>query len=103
MTYASYTRHRVHESQRVPFAEFVQPTYFVGEAFYNASEAIARAAARTFRAAMIKSRARSSAEELSALSDHTLKDIGVERSQIKYLARRVAENPNVDYRVLRSW
>ena len=103
MTYASYTRHKVHESQKVPFEEFVEPTRFVGEAFYSASEAIAQAATRVFKEAVVSSRERTSVKELSALSDHTLKDIGVDRSEIRYLARRVAENPQADYRVLRSW
>ena len=103
MNYASYARHRVEGSQRVPFEEFVQPTRFVGEAFYSASEAVARAASRFFRETVVKSRERASVRELSDLSDHTLKDIGIHRSEIRQLARRVAETPGTDYRVLRSW
>jgi uncharacterized protein YjiS (DUF1127 family) len=102
MSYASYARQKVQESQKVPFAEFVEPTRFVGETFYGASEAIAHAAARVFKEAVVKSRRRASEKELSALSDHTLKDIGVHRSEIHYLTRRVAENADAGNRALRS-
>ena len=103
MTNTSYARHGQYGSQRVPFEEFVDPTRYVGEAFYNASEALAKAAARVVKETAAKARARASVKELSSLSDHTLKDIGVERSEIGELARRVSENPDTDYRVLRSW
>jgi uncharacterized protein YjiS (DUF1127 family) len=103
MTNASYARHSHHGSQKVPFEEFVEPTRFVGEVFYNASEALTKMATQVFKETLAKARAQASIKELSALSDHSLKDIGVDRSEIRELARRVAENPDTDYRVLRSW
>lgn len=35
---------------------------------------------------------------LAGLNDHTLADIGIHRSQIPVLARRVAEHPDIDPR-----
>jgi uncharacterized protein YjiS (DUF1127 family) len=103
MTNASYARHNQYGSHKVTFEDLVEPTRYVGEAFYNASEALTKAAARVVKETAAKARARASIKELSALSDHVLKDIGVKRSEIRELARRVAENPDTDYRVLRSW
>jgi uncharacterized protein YjiS (DUF1127 family) len=39
-----------------------------------------------------------SVKAVSGLSDEVLKDIGVQRSEIRYVARRVAENPGLNYR-----
>ncbi len=39
-------------------------------------------------------------DQLVALEDHILRDIGIERSQIRTVARLVAENPCIDPRKL---
>jgi len=97
MTHVDSTRYRV------PFSHLVEPTRFVGETLYEITEAVIRAANRAGAAVVKKVRTRRTVNEVSTLSDYILKDIGIERSEIELLARHVAENPNVDYRVLRSW
>lgn len=97
MSYATGAGHGV------PFAGLVEPTRFVGEAIFDASQAIARVAARGFEAIVKQVRVHTTVNELSTLSDHVLKDIGIDRPEIESLVRRVADNPNIDYRVLRSW
>jgi uncharacterized protein YjiS (DUF1127 family) len=72
--------------------------HFVGEAVYAAVDSAARAVGRSFRATVVKVRERQSVQTLSGLSDHTLRDIGVSRSEIAYLARVVAERPGINYR-----
>jgi uncharacterized protein YjiS (DUF1127 family) len=97
MSYADSSRHRV------PFAELVEPTRVVGETLYETARSATHTTARAFEAIARRVRARRSVKELSKLSDHVLQDIGVDRSEIASLARRVSENPDVDYRVMRSW
>jgi uncharacterized protein YjiS (DUF1127 family) len=100
MSYNNYAHYRTQNRINVPFAEFVAPFAFVGEAVYTAANAGARVVGKAFRAAMAKVRERAAVATLSNLDDRILKDIGVRRSEIHFLARRVAENPGVDYRVL---
>jgi uncharacterized protein YjiS (DUF1127 family) len=97
MNYGDYTRYRV------PFAALVEPTCFGGEAGYDASEALVRAFSRIVATIARRFKSRAMVKQLSALSDQVLKDIGIERGEIDLLVRRAAENPDVDYRVLRSW
>ena len=87
----------------VPFAVLVEPTRFVGETVYDTSKTIRQATARAFGAIVKHVKMRATVKEVSELSDHTLEDIGIDRSKIESLARRVVENPSVDYRVLNSW
>ena len=86
---------------RVPFAEVVEPLRFMGAAVYAASAAAVYTIARSFNAIAKGLKARKTVSEVSQLSDHLLKDIGVQRYELESLARRAAENPGIDYRVLR--
>ena len=88
---------------RVPFSHLVEPTRFVGEALYEITDAVVRAAKRAGAAMVKRVRTRKTVTELSSLNDHILNDIGIDRSEIGWLAHRVAEQPHVDYRVLRTW
>jgi len=71
---------------KVAFAEFVEPTRFVGVVLYDTSEAIARAAGRAFGTVVRKVQAQRTASKVSQLSDHLLRDIGVDRADIRTLA-----------------
>ena len=55
---------------------------------------------RLARAARVSWRERLAAKTLSSLDDRTLKDIGVSRSEIPYLANRHANTDAIDYRDL---
>ena len=103
MTYAKGAKHAALSSRTGSFEEFVEPTRFVGEAFYNASEAMSQAAHRVFKGTLAKARARASVEELAGLSDHTLRDIGVSRSDIRYLGGRAAKQSGSDDGAFGSW
>ena len=83
-----------------PCADLVEPTRFVRETLYDASKTIARTMGRALERIVTQVQVRATIKEVSKLSDHTLKDIGIDRTEIKSLARRAAENPNVDYRAL---
>jgi uncharacterized protein YjiS (DUF1127 family) len=100
MSTRSYANHRPDRRISVPFAEFVAPMSHIGEAVYTAIEGTAGLVGQAFRTAKVKARARKQVNVLSGLDDRTLKDIGVRRSEIRYVARKVAENPGLDYRVI---
>lgn len=100
MSYRNDAHYQMPHRINVPFAEFVAPITFVGETVYTAIEASAKAVGQAFRAAKVKVRERSAIATLAELDDLTLKDIGVRRSEIRFLARKVAENPGVDYRIM---
>ena len=63
---------------------------------HGATSAIRRLA----RAVRVAWRERTAAKTLSSLDDRTLKDIGVSRSEIPYLASRHANTDGIDYRDL---
>jgi uncharacterized protein YjiS (DUF1127 family) len=88
---------------KAPFAEFVDPIRFVGVVVYDTSETAARAVGRAFGTIVKRVMAQRTANEVSQLSDDALWDIGIDRADIGRLARRVAENPEVDYREPRGW
>jgi uncharacterized protein YjiS (DUF1127 family) len=65
------------------------------------ANAWARAAAARFRPQPRRPRrpqVHRASMALAGLNDHTLADIGIHRSQIPVLARRVAEHPDIDPR-----
>jgi uncharacterized protein YjiS (DUF1127 family) len=100
MRYRYHADYRVHESANAHFADLVAPMTFVGEAVHTAVEAAAGLVGQAFRAAKAKARERSAVNALSELDDGTLKDIGIPRSEIRYVARKLAENSGVDYRTM---
>ena len=100
MSYRYYVGYRPTRSYNVPFVHLVRPTAFVGEAIYVALDGAVNFAARAVRAVQSKLRENAAVKELSALDDRILQDIGVPRSEIRTIARRVAENPGMDYRML---
>ena len=69
---------------------------FIAAAAHGAGR-MARNAVRSVRVSI---RERKAVRTLSSLDDRTLKDIGVYRSEIPHLARRFANSPGVDYRVM---
>lgn len=100
MRYRKYADFQMHERTNVPFADLVAPKTFFSEAIYTAIETATGFVGQAFRALKVKARERSAVTAVSNLDDRTLKDIGIRRSEIRYLARKVAENPGVDYRTL---
>ncbi len=85
----------------LPFAEVLAPMWYFGEAIYTGLEAVAMAVAAGARWIGRRWRAHRSVAVLSVLNDHMLKDIGLYRSEIRYLAHKIAENPDMDYRMIR--
>ncbi len=61
---------------------------------------VTNAVRRLARAARAAWRERIAVKTLSSLDDRTLKDIGVSRSEIPYLANRHANTDGIDYRDL---
>lgn len=102
MTDSSFSNHRHHREVRIPFAEFTAPMSYVGEAIYTAMEAFAHFVRQAYEAHQVKARERSTINELRALDDRVLKDIGVRRSDISSIARTLAQNPGVDPRVMQK-
>lgn len=91
-------QHRTGGSQAALFAELVAPLGFIGEAVYAGVAGVGRKFARTFRAIEVTVREHKAVACLSELDDRTLKDIGVQRSEIRYLAHRVARAKGIDYK-----
>lgn len=87
--------------RRVPFAEFVSPFGPIADTLYGAALAGAHGVARAVQAIAREVEVRRTMRAVSQLSDHTLKDIGVDRWEIERLVRRAADAPGVDYRTLR--
>ena len=84
---------------RVPFAEVTSPMNYMGEAICTGFDAVFRATGKAFHAVATKIRERRAIAELSELDDRTLADIGISRSLIHHVAKKVAENPGVNYRI----
>lgn len=97
MTHANNARYEA------TFAQLVEPARSVGKTAYEAPKTIQHAMVRAVGAIVKEIKVRATVKEVSKLSDHTLDDIGIDRPKIASLARRAAENPTVDYRVLNSW
>ena len=82
----------------VPFSHFVSPMREAGEAVNWIFAGAFGFAGKLARAVHVKMRARASMRALAHLEDHELADIGIHRSEIAYLAHRVAEDPTFDHR-----
>jgi len=85
---------------RVPFYGLVEPTLrlacTVSDAIFAAYRYLDKAVAAVWRRVLIER----TVKELSGLDDHLLKDIGIERGQIRHLAEAVAHNPRFSVRDL---
>lgn len=81
---------------RGPIAGHALPLRYLGEALCIALEAAARISLRAPRLAVAKWRERMTIERLSGLDDHTLQDIGIDRSQIPHLVRRLIDDRRLD-------
>ena len=78
----------------VPFSSVFAPMAYIGEAITEALFSAVRLGSK-FMSAWRRERAiNESITVLSKLSDHTLKDIGIERSQIATAARELANRSN---------
>ena len=98
MSYAHDHYYHRRTGARVPFAEFTDSFKAAGEAAYEAFDATKRFFESVAETAVRRHRERVTFEELSGLADHVLRDIGVSRSEIGYIAKRVAADPDYDHR-----
>ena len=98
MKYASHY-HGFHVADHgVPFAEFTAPFKTTGEAVYDAAASVGGAAVKVFKAAVAKYHEVQTVNALSELSERTLQDIGVHPSDIHFVAKKVAQDPNYNHR-----
>ena len=98
MSYASYYEHHRRFASVPPFVKFTESFGETSETAYDVFDTFGRFISRAVRDAGTKMREYKSVKAVSGLSDEVLKDIGVQRSEIRYVARRVAENPGLNYR-----
>jgi uncharacterized protein YjiS (DUF1127 family) len=83
----------------VPFSVCVGGFKLVGDAVRKAASAVASGIADKAWAFETNRRKRRPTRVSGHLSDRALKDIGIRRSEIQFLSRKVADNPGTDYRV----
>ena len=102
MTYMSATHQRRPAADGARPADVDAPLTLFGEAIYGAVEAAARFVDRTFWSVRIRARSRGTIKQLSRLDDEILEDIGLPRSEIRAVARKLAETPGFDRRVVRQ-
>ena len=98
MSYADHRGHGIRPTPAVPFSEFTAPMEFVGQSIYAAFEMAVKATTAAFSAVARKVRQHRAQNQLMALDNRTLQDIGVARSEIRYIARRVSEDAGYDHR-----
>ena len=98
MSQAYFDHRHDHSGKHVPFSEFTDAFKTAGDAIFEAFAGAYHFAARAAETVAEKSREVKTARALSELSDHTLRDIGVHRSEIRYVAQQVAKDPNFDPR-----
>ena len=99
MSPASHVRYQTETPPFVAFVNYDAPASHVGDAILTGLGATVRPIVRRFKAFRVKIREAQAARTLARLDDRTLEDIGLRRSQIGHVARLVAENPGVDYRL----
>ena len=75
----------------VPFADVVEPMNNVAEGVYEAGSGITRMFTSVFAAIHRQIQFNRTVSALSSLSDHTLRDIGIDRSAIVDVARDLAD------------
>ena len=100
MEYRKHANHCVYDLGPAPLESFEGP--ITGVRPHTVIDAMAGAVARAFAAAQAKMRERATIREISNLDDHILNDIGLPRSEIRAMARKLAENPGLDHRSLRA-
>ena len=98
MSYANHDQSGMRPAPAVPFSEFTAPMAYIGEAVYTAVEMAAKGIAAAFRAVARVAQRHRTQSQLMTLDDRTLQDIGVSRSEIRYIARRVSEDAGYDFR-----
>lgn len=81
-------------TSNVPFYEFVLPNLYIGDIAAALVSAGVKTAGRGVDAVKCWKRERSTRVALEALDDAVLADIGVERSQIRAIAKAVATDPS---------
>ena len=92
--------HRVFETGAAPSTRFASP--MPSKRSDTVVDATVRGLTRAFRAIRVKMREAAAVNVLANLDPHTLKDIGIERGNIRKVAREIAENPELDYRDIRG-
>ena len=92
MTFASRVEQQGVQVGQALFPEFVQPSVSAAPARATVFGMLVRFADSLLHLAIVKLRERTTINELQALDDRILNDIGVNRSEIPELARMVAED-----------
>jgi uncharacterized protein YjiS (DUF1127 family) len=97
MSYANYANGPASATQRSQTPEFYAVHAAASEAFCQAIDSASGLGHHLLRWALVKMRVNATVSELSALDDHTLRDVGIERGHIRQIARRLAENSVAGY------
>ena len=101
----SYTSHENYHNTMASHGSFPSAYDIYSNAaggLQHAGAFIAHMAWKAYNAAAMKIRERQNYHAACNLSDEILKDIGIQRSEIYYLSKRMAANPGVDFRELRG-
>lgn len=98
MSYANQNHQGMSPAPAVPFSEFTAPMEVVGQNVYLAFAMAAKGVTAVVGAVGRAARRHQAQSQLMSLDDRTLRDIGVSRSEIRYIAKQVSDNPSTDYR-----
>jgi len=99
MDYTKYANEGVHAVDSVLFTRAGGSTSL--GAVYAAVDTVVSSAGRAAKAIYRKLQERAAIRELSGLEDRILNDIGVPRSEIHIMVRKMMENPGLDHRTFR--